>query len=447
MKAVIAPGPQQVGGEIRAQPSKNYTTRYALAAGLAVGKSRVIRAAASEDAQAMRGALERLGVRLHPVAMGKSEDSSSFEVEGVAGNPRLVGQDAVNVGNAGAVLRLMLAVGALLPEVTFATNHTESLGRRPNGDLLDALEQLGCKTESRNGCLPITLRGGKLHGGKVHVSGARSSQFLSGLLFLAPLIGEEVRIEVTDSLVSKAPVRQTLEVLAAAGIEVSSSDDLMSHAIQPQAYRAGEFRINGDWPGSAALLAIAATNSKAAVTVDGLLQDNQGERVSVDVLAQMGANTCTSPATVSVRRNVELQATEFDGDLATDAVLALVGAACFARGKSRFYNVANLRIKECDRISEPLRELRKIGVKCWEGNEVGDSDPDSIIIEGNPGGYEGGVEVDGRKDHRVIMLLAHVGMNCCRGLTIDGAEHVAKSYPRFFEDLKTLGAKVELQSK
>src|SRR5690606_8159999 len=98
---------------------------------------------------------------------------------------------------------------------------------------------------------------------------------------------------------------------------------------------------------------------------------------------------------VGLVSNGDLTAIEFDGDLATDAVLALMGPACFARGRTRFYNVSNLRIKECDRISDPLTELRKIGVKCWEGKQVGDHDPDAIIIDGCPEGYEGGVTVDG----------------------------------------------------
>jgi 3-phosphoshikimate 1-carboxyvinyltransferase len=78
----------------------------------------------------------------------------------------------------------------------------------------------------------------------------------------------------------------------------------------------------------------------------------------------------------------------------------------------------NVRIKECDRISEPIAELQRIGVRCWEGKEVGDPDADAIIIEGSPEGYEGGIEVDGHADHRVIMLLTIVGMGCRRGLRI-----------------------------
>jgi 3-phosphoshikimate 1-carboxyvinyltransferase len=447
--AVVHPARQPLQGSLLAQPSKNYTSRYLLAAALASGESVVHNVAASDDSSAMQRVLAALGAELTVSGVSPSGALERVTIAGVGGKPKLRSSEAVNVGNAGAVLRLVLGTGALLPEVTYITDHPDSLGKRPNADLLSALEQLGCKSNSREGLLPITLHGGNLHGGTVTVSGARSSQFLSSLLFLAPLIGESVDVEVTGGLVSKAPVRQTLEVLRSAGITVTTSDDLLHYHINARQYRAGEYRVNGDWPGSAALLS-AAVVTGGQVHVAGLFPDEQGERACMDVLRAMGAQTQLqengSGARVSATAST-LRATEFDGDLATDAVLALLAPACFAQGRSRFHNVSNLRIKECDRITEPLGELRKLGVQCWEGHEMGDADPDAILIEGNPQGYEGGVTVDGRGDHRVIMLLSLVALRCRKPVRITGAHHVAKSYPAFFSHLSVLGAHVELQQE
>lgn len=440
-RAVIAAGPQKLSGSITAQPSKNYTTRYLLAAALADGQSLVRNIAASEDASALLGALRALGA---DVTSEHVDGVTNARVTGFGGKPMLHAVDsAINVGNAGAVLRMLLGVGALLSEVTFVTDRPDSLGKRPNAELLRALEQLGCETVSRDGMLPITLKGGALHGGLVTISGARSSQFLSSLLFLAPLIAEPVEIVVTDSLVSKAPVRQTLEVIAKAGVKIDFDDDLMHYRIQPQSYFHGSFTVNGDWPGSAAILAAAAV-THSSVKVDALLYDNQGEKAAADVLGLMGAQVASNDETVSID-GAKLTGVEFDGDLATDAVLALMGAAALAGGRTRFHNVSNLRLKECDRITEPIAELRKIGVQCWEGKELNDSDPDAIIIDGNPDGYDGGIEVDGRKDHRVIMMETIVGLRCRKGLTITGAEHVAKSYPDFFKHIGALGANLRLE--
>jgi len=440
-RAIILPGPQILRGVVGAQPSKNYTTRRLLVAALATGESTVRNAAISDDSDAMTRCLRTLGAEVDVRENG--DGSADVRIVGFGATPHPT--TPLQVGNAGAVLRFLLAVGALCTEAQFETDRPDSLGKRPNADLLEAVAQLGVSTNSTDGMLPITIRGGAgaLHGGQVKISGARSSQFLSGLLFIAPLIGQPLEITVTDKLVSRDPVRQTLEVMADAGIVVEASDDLMHFRVEPQSYKAGEFRVNGDWPGSAALLAAGALTADG-IAVEGLLDDNQGERAAADVLSTMGASLTRHEHEIRVAR-APLTAVDFDGDTATDAVLALMGPACFAQGTSRFHNVANLRLKECDRISEPLAELRKIGVHCEEGNQCGDADPDAIIIHGNPAGYEGGVVVDGCRDHRVIMLLTEVGLRCAKGLTISGAEHVAKSYPRFFQDMIRLGARIKFE--
>ncbi len=438
---LVHPARHPLSGNLDAQPSKNYTTRYLLAAALGDGESRVINCATSADSIAMQRCLIQMGTQIIPES--EVGTISNFRIKGVNGRPSLVDSEPVNPGNAGAVLRFLLAVGALLPTVTFVTDHPQSLGIRPNADLLDALNQLGCETTPPSGLLPITLQGGRLRGGDVTISGARSSQFLSGLLFLSPLIGEEVRIHVSEALVSKAPIRQTLEVLRKSGIEISATDDLMNYVVQPGTYKSGSFNVNGDWPGSAALL-VAAAVTGGELKLKDLFNDEQGEKAAGDVLRQMGAHFDYNQAGngVCLQSSGNLTSVNFDGDLATDAVLALMGAACFASGRTRFYNVSNLRIKECDRISDPIFELRKLGVKCWEGQELGDADPDAIIIEGNPMGYEGGVTVDGRDDHRVIMLLSIVALRCRKPVRILRAHQVRKSYPSYFDHLAKLGAEI-----
>jgi len=428
MKVKIHPCPG-LRGTLQAQPSKNYTTRWLLVSALSEGESVVRRPAQSDDARALISCLRSLGAEI-------SETADSCVVKGFGKSPKNPG--IINPHNAGAVLRLLLGVGALLPEVRFVTDFPDSLGKRPNQDLLEALEQLGVKSESEDGRLPITIRGGNLHGGKIRVSGANSSQYLSSLLFLAPLVGEDVEIEVIHGLKSMSLVRTTLEVMTQAGIRVDSSDDLFRFFIPGgQRYLPGEFDVNGDWPGSAAILSAAAICPDSDVTIEGLFEDQQGERAIVDVLRDMGADISFDGQRVRVKGGGALHGVEFDGDKATDAVLAMEGAACFALGASRFYNVENLRIKECDRISEPLLELRRIGIHAEEKK-------DEIIIHGNPNGYEGGIEVDGRKDHRVIMMLAIVGLRTYKGITINGAEHIAKSYPDFFLHLQSLGVRMDM---
>ena len=424
---------EKLSGRLNPPSSKNYTTRYLLVAALARGESVVHYPAVSQDAAAMRQCLEGFGA-----GIGEERDAAGglhLHVSGFGRQPANPG--VVDPGNAGAVARLLMGVGALLPEVKFTTTYTESLGTRPQGDLLRALEQLGVATESDGGTLPLVLRRAGLRGGRVQVSGKTSSQYLSALLFMAPLVGEDVEIDVVDGLISQPLVRTTLEVMRQAGIEVVAADDLLHYTVRGgQDYRPSEYAVNGDYPSSAAILAAAAVVG-GAVEVERLFVDSQGERAVVDWLRTMGLAVEHDGQRVRLQSEGVLRAGSFDGDTATDMVLAMVGAAALARGESRFYGIGNLRYKECDRIAVPVALLQGLGVDCEER-------PDEIIVRGNPDGYEGGLEIPSHHDHRVAQMLAIVGLRCRGGLVVLDADNVGKSYPAFFDDLQALGARIDL---
>ncbi|EOS57965.1 3-phosphoshikimate 1-carboxyvinyltransferase [Paenibacillus barengoltzii] len=418
----------ELKGEIGALSSKNYTTRYLLVAALAEGTSTVYYPAHSEDSDAMRRCIADLGAVLE-------EDEEKIVITGFGRRPKDVKE--LNVGNAGAVLRFLMAIASLCPEVTFVNTYPDSLGKRPHDDLIDALGQLGVEVSHNEGKLPITIRGGAPKGGKIRVSGSVSSQYLSALLFLTPLLDEDSEIEVLNDLKSKVVVGQTLEVLEQAGIVIHASDDYMHFRVPGrQSYQAKTYTVQGDYPGSAAILAAAAV-TKSDVKVHRLAeQSKQGERAVVDVLQMMDVPLTHQNGTVHVQGNGRLRPVEFDGDAATDAVLAMVAAAVFADGTSRFYNVENLRYKECDRITDFLTELKKAGANVEERQA-------EIIVHGRPTGLEGGVTINAHYDHRVIMALTVVGLRCREPLVIKDAHHVAKSYPQFFDHITSLGASIE----
>lgn len=424
---------QRLAGNLNPPSSKNYTTRYLLVAALAEGESILHYPALSEDAAAMERCLCQLGATIQE----DLDDSKGrhLRVQGFGGKPKSPG--VLNPGNAGAVLRLLMGVGSLLPEVRFETSYVESLGQRPHGDLLTALGQIGVDSDSHDGKLPIILRGGSRRGGKIQVSGARSSQFLSALLFTAPLLHDEVEIEVVDDLVSRPLVRTTLEVMREAGIDVEVAEDLMSFSVPGgQRYMPGEYTVNGDYPSAAAILA-AGTVTGGEVLVDRLFEDRQGEREVVPLLQRFGVIVEYNGRSVRLGGHTGLRGTSFDGDTATDMVLAMVAVATMAKGETHFYNIGNLRLKECDRISVSVAELRAIGVDCHEGTT-------EILVRGCPEGYEGGMSVNTHHDHRVAQMLSIVGLRCRKGLTVHSAETVNKSYPSFYNDLIQLGARIEL---
>ncbi len=427
MDVIVNPTPS-LKGTIGALSSKNYTTRYLLVAALAEGTSTVYFPAHSEDSDAMRRCIQDLGATL-------IEDEEKAIITGFGKHPRDVKE--LNVGNAGAVLRFLMGIASLCPDVTFVNTYPDSLGKRPHDDLIVALSQLGVEVDHNDGRLPITIRGGKPTGGKIKVSGEVSSQYLSALLFLTPLLEQDSEIEVLGDLKSKVVVGQTLEVLEQAGIIIHAREDYMVfHVPGRQTYEAKTYTVQGDYPGSAAVLAAAAV-TQSDVTIERLsASSKQGERAIIDVLKMMEVPLTHENDNVHVKGNGKLKAIEFDGDAATDAVLAMVAAAVFADGTSRFYNVENLRYKECDRITDYLAELRKAGANVEERQA-------EIIVHGRPEGVEGGVEINAHYDHRVIMALSIVGLRAKQPIRIKDAHHVAKSYPQYFDHIQALGAQIE----
>jgi 3-phosphoshikimate 1-carboxyvinyltransferase len=427
---------------LRVAGSKDYTLRYLLVALLAEGESLVRGPAQSDDTAVLVRALRALGAR---ATWERDGAGWALRVEGTGGQPRVPPGGRLNVGNAGAVLRPLLGLGALLPEVRFETDHPDSLGRRPNRDLLTALESLGIQTEAREmaGLLPITLRGGPPVGGAVRVSGARSSQYLSALLYLAPLLPHGLDITVTDGLRSAPLARATLRALIAAGITFEAAPD-HAHFRVPggQHYRAGVYTVPGDAPSATALLG-AAVALGHPLRLLGLDPAEEDARAIVAAYAALGIPLAWQPAPAEEGGGMALvlaadahpHGAVLDGDRIIDSVPALAAVAAFAEGETHFTNVATLRLKESDRIGDLCAELARAGA-------VTVPQPDAILVRGQPAGLAGGAEVSAHDDHRLAQALAIAALRSRAGLTITGANAVAKSYPAFFADLALMGALV-----
>ncbi len=435
----IAPA-QRIYGEPVLPSSKYYTLRYLLAATLALGESTVSFPAASDDSDALFRGCRALGAEL----TWCDGQQRVLRVRGV-GRPYHAESIAVNVGNAGAVLRLLLGVSAFLPEVTFLTDYPQSLGKRPNRELLEALTSLGaiCEGTGPEGYLPVTIRGSRLHGGKVTISGARSSQYLSSLLFLAPLLEESLEIVVIDDLKSRAMLQVTLNVLREAGIVVEHDETWQHFFIAAgQAYQPRDYIVPGDYPSAAALLSACAvtTDATSEIWLTRLRPGEEDGEALLYALKAMDADLHIDGDSITLRGGCRLRGIKMDGDRAIDCVPVLVALACFADGESIFYNIENLHYKESDRIDDLCLELQRAGCAVTPRR-------DAIFVQGRPQGVEGGIIVDGHNDHRLLMALAIVALRSRRGLTLTGVEHIAKSYPHFFGDLQRLGVKVEEDRK
>jgi 3-phosphoshikimate 1-carboxyvinyltransferase len=427
-----------LNGTILPPSSKYHTLRYILAAFLALGKSTVYYPAVSDDTDVLLQACRQLGAHIY--SESPADERSILSILGTGGILRTPPDTTIDVGNAGAVLRLLLGICTLSSEtITFTTPYPQSLGRRPNADLLQALFQLGAIIESHSneGILPIKVQGGQMHGGKISISGKKSSQYITALLFLAPLLKDGLEIEIVDELTSASFLDLTIEVLEAAGIDVITREPYKQYAVPGmQRYKPGDYFIPGDYPSAAALLAAVAI-AKGEITIPNLqAQDTNGEAI-LKVFSKMGVQVTRTGNTIKATSRLPLQGITIDGNRTIDSVPVIAAAACYANSPSRIYNVANLRLKESDRINDLARELNKAGCRVIPS-------ADSIeIYPANTDGIQGGVELDAHSDHRLIQAFVAVGLATKRPITVCGPIHIAKSYPQFFHDLSKLGAKIE----
>ncbi len=423
-------------GEIAVPASKYHTLRAMLAAFLADGVSVIEHPALSDDTAILLQACAQLGAAIET---RQDEGGGTFvRVQGTGGRIALPGPVTLDMGNAGAVLRLLLGICASsATAITFTTGYPESLGRRPNADLLQALAQLGARVSSQgpHGALPITLQGGNLRGGKVQLLGGQSSQYLSALLYLGPLLEVGLEIEVVDTLTSASFVDLTIAMLQQSGITIHTLERCRRYQIPGgQRYRPQRYRVPGDYPSAAALLAAVAV-AGGEITLHHLAPDDASGEAVLEAFAQMGLHISRKGCDITASRQAPLRGIVFDGSRAIDSVPCLAAATCFATTPSRIHHIANLRLKESDRIYDLAAALQACGCQITPGDDALSIAPAESIA--------GGAAVDAHADHRLVQALAVVGLGSQAPITVRNAQHVAKSYPQFFDDLASLGARIE----
>ncbi len=417
-----------VKGEVFAPPSKSYTHRAITLAALSK-ESTIHRPLLSADTRATIRASRMFGAKIEE----KDED---LIIQGFNGKPN-VPENVIDAANSGTTLRFMTSIASLTDGITVLTGDS-SLRTRPNGPLLKVLNQLGAKACSSRGNerAPIIVKGG-LKGGEINIEGSISSQFISALLIACSLAENTTTLSIIGALKSKPYIDVTIEMLGLAGVEILTDDLNETRFIIPgkQEYDFKEYTIPGDFSSASYLLAAAALTDGAELKVKNLFPSKQGDKVIIETLKQMGANIVwdKEAGIVTVKGGNRLKAITFDAGATPDLVPTVAVLASVAEGTSRIENAEHVRYKETDRLSALATELPKMGVSLKE-------EKDSLTITG---GKLKGAAVHGWDDHRIVMALFLAGM-VAGNTTIDTIESVSISYPDFFKDMQSLGAKIEL---
>lgn len=421
---IRAPGPLR--GVVRPPGSKSLTNRALLIAALADEPTTLNRASLADDAWAMIDALRALGV---PVDVASS--GGVLSVHSARGFIPAAAAE-LDIGHAGTTMRFLTAL-CTLGQGRYRIDGSPRMRQRPIGPLVEALRELGAAVhcEYDNGCPPVLVASQGLPGGELVFRDPPSSQYVSAVLMVAPYARRDVKVAIEGAMPSRPFVEMTIRQMRDAGVEVLAADDARRFVVPAtQRYRGGATDIEPDASAASYWWAAAALTG-GEITVAGLTRDAiQGDVHFVDVLAQMGCRVTASDAglTVAAPTDGVLRGIDVDLNHMPDTVQTLAVAAAFADTPTTIRNVANLRIKETDRISALTAELAKIGARV-------EPRADGLTIQ--PAAAPIAATIDTYDDHRMAMSFALAGLRI-DGVRIRDAGCVSKSYPAFFDVLDNL---------
>jgi 3-phosphoshikimate 1-carboxyvinyltransferase len=415
---------EHLNASVTVPPSKSYSVRALLLAAMTEGDTRVTNCLDADDTRYALEALRAIGFTV----------AGTFK-EGVTIGPRRsmsANEVPIFVGNAGTAMRFLTGWLAFTPG-RFLLQGEQRMHQRPIGDLVDVLLSIGGEVEyvANEGYPPLRIRGKRVRGGfDVTISAETSSQFASSLMMAGAILPEGMTIRLSS--VASAPYLDiTADILRSFGATVSASD--RTFRVLGGRLQRDEYHVEGDYS-SASYWFAAAAATHGVVHVRGLAHPTaQGDARFLDILQTMGC-TVTLGDEVTVTGG-SLRGGTFDCSATPDVVPSLAAIAPLASDPVEIVNIANLRVKESDRIATVTSELRKLGVTVEER-------PDSLRIE--PGWSQDPATVETHNDHRIAMAFAVAGL--ARGnVTIADEQVVSKSYPRFWKTLDEVLAATSLQ--
>lgn len=420
MNATISPKRAFVG-EITAPPSKAYTHRALFAGLLSRGVTRIENSLSCDDTEATANAISCLGANV-------KRDVKDWAVHGI-GRPKTAAKD-IYCGESGVTLRFTIPIASLTgTEIRFRGR--AGLMRRPIEPLSEAMNQLGVRVVADRD--QVRVEGGPPKGGEAFIAGDISSQFISGLLLAGPMMDEGLHLKLMSPLESRGYVSLTIEIMKRHGIDVKSNEEMSLFEIPSgQTYRPAAHRVPGDYSSAAFAMSAAAITGSKLLVRDLRKENAEPDSVMVEILARMGIQASFLSEGVLVEggrpRAVTIDLRDCP-DLGP--VMAVLG--CYADGETRITGAGRLRYKESDRLDVVTTELRSLGAEIVETE-------DGLLASG-PCSLNGGV-VHSHGDHRIAMALSIAAMGARDRVVIKDAECVSKSYPTFFDDLRSLGVEI-----
>ena len=401
--------PRRIEGEIDLPASKSISNRVLLLNALCATPGRLSNLAQCDDTDAVLSALAQ-------------PDASE-----------------VNIGAAGTAMRFLTAYFATREGREVVIDGTERMRQRPIGVLVDALRQLGADIEyvEAEGYPPLKITGTRLHGGALTVSGSVSSQYITAILLIAPVIGG-ITLTIEGEIMSRPYIDMTLALMARYGVKAEWRENVIH--VPAGEYTALDFTVEADWSAASYWWAMQAIVPQSRTSLKGLEpQSLQGDSRIAELMSQMGVtgNWCGRYLDLRSNGGVGCCCSTF-ADLSgtPDIAQTLVVMLCLMGRPFRITGLRTLRIKETDRLEALRTELRKLGyVVKVEGDDAISWHFETTAAEASP-------HICTYHDHRMAMAFAPAAIRF-PGLIIDDAQVVSKSYPLFWEHLRQAGFKIE----
>ncbi len=408
-----------VTGTVRPPGSKSITNRALVCASLARGRSRLTGVLDSDDTRVMAAGLASLGA-------GIVADWPSGTIDVVGTHGQLpVHEATIDCSASGTTMRFLSAICGL-GHGTYRLDGTARMRQRPIGDLIAALRALGIDAvaQSPGDCPPVIIRSRGMPGGSARVRGDTSSQFASGLALAAPCTAAGMKIAFEGEVVSLPYLDMTRRVMEAFGATCTVTDD-GQWQIPSLGYEPRDYAIEPD-ASAASYFTAAAAMTGGRVRIEGLGRDSlQGDVAFCDALEQMGCTVTWEHDAVTVSGRAA-RGIDIDMNAISDTVPTLAVVALLATGQTTIRNVAHVRDKETDRISDLVRELRRLGASI-------DEHADGLTVSGSTTGLHG-ARVKTYDDHRMAMSLALAGL-AVSGVEIEDPRCVGKTFPGYWRAL------------
>ena len=420
--------PGKISGKIDAIPSKSHLHRILIYSALSLNDTHVFfKDTNAEDITATIDCLTALGADF-------VKNENGLTVSPI-NRKNLPAHAVLPCCESGSTLRFLLPVVSALG-VDGSFERKGRLAERPMELLTKQMENHGVTfRQTDDGYLHSK---GQLQAGEFFLPGDVSSQYITGLLMALPLLKEGSVLTVATPIESADYIEITQKTAKDFGVKnvTINSQENIKYVISPTDFNSKSTKIvaEGDWSNSAFWLCAGAMPC-GEISVSGLEKTStQGDRYIAEILTKMGAKTAWEGNTISVKEG-NRKISEIDGKAIPDLIPVLAAVASVGEGTTIFKNAQRLRIKESDRLKTTTQTLKTLGADIKETN-------DGLIVNGKK--TLNGGEVHAHGDHRIAMMAAIASTACLNPVTVTGAQAVNKSYPSFWEDLKTLGKKVEV---